>query len=274
MELKLGKLGVWLSTTAFSPELARQAEKLGYGTLWAGGSPSGDLHDVEGLLDATEHVVVATGIVNMWKDDAVSVANSFHRVAGRYPGRFLLGVGVGHREATEAYRDPYHKMTSYLDDLDAHDVPVQSRVLAALGPRALRLAAERAAGAHPYLTTPEHTRRARLALGNERLLCPEQKVLLGSDPGQARASARATLKHYLALDNYRRNLLRLGWTAADLANAGSDRLVDALVLHGSAEEVARGVNAHFDAGADHVCLQPLSPEPLGTLSALAEVLLR
>ena len=153
-------------------------------------------------------------------------------------------------------------------------MPADRRALAALGPRVLRLAADRTAGAHPYLTTPEHTQRARQLLGAGVLLAPEQKVVLGTDPAQARAIARPVVEHpYLHLVNYRSNLLRHGWDEADLEDGGSDRLIDALALHGDAETISRGITAHLDAGADHVCIQALGPDPLATHRALAKVLL-
>jgi probable F420-dependent oxidoreductase len=273
MTIELGKLGVWLTGQNWSAELARELENLGYGALWVGGSPAGDLDAVEGLLGATEHVVVATGIVNMWKDDATRVAASYLRVTGRYPGRFLLGLGIGHPEGTEAYTRPVDKIVSYMDELDKGGVPASGRVLAALGPKVLRLAAQRTAGAHPYLTTPEHTRYARTLLGPGRLLAPEQKFVLGTGRAEARATGRHTVASYLRLSNYRRNLLRTAWTEADLRDGGSDRLVDALVLHGDASTVAAGVRAHWEAGANHVCVQPLGSEPLAALTALGKVLL-
>jgi len=235
-----------------------------------GGSPPGDLGVVERLLDMTERIVVATGIVNVWQDDAATVGASYHRITARHPGRFLLGLGIGHPEATQRYRQPYATLVSYLDRLDDLKVPAEGRVLAALGPRVLRLSAERAAGAHPYLVTPEHTRQARQILGDGPLLAPEQKVVLETDPDQARALARPRVqKPYLGLTNYLSNLRRLGWTDADFADGGSDALVDALAVHGDAEAVGRGVTAHLDAGADHVAVQVLDPDPLPALRALA-----
>jgi probable F420-dependent oxidoreductase len=272
MAIELGRLGVW-RRAEFSPELAVEVERLGYGAIWIGGSPGGDLEMVEQLLDATERITLATGIVNMWKDDAAPIAAAYHRITAKHPDRFLLGVGIGHPEATQAYRKPYDTIVRYLDDLDAAGVPVAGRALAALGPKVLRLAAERTAGAHPYLTTPEHTREARRILGAGPLLAPEQKVVLETDPAKAREIGRpAVAKPYLGLVNYTSNLRRLGWTEEDLANGGSDRLIDALAVHGDGETLAAGVTAHLDAGADHVCIQALGPDPLPAYRAVAEVL--
>jgi len=274
MTSELGKIGIWRPGRMLTPQLAQEIEKLGYGAIWVGGSPDGDLGVVETLLDATDHIKVATGVVNIWKDDAATVGASYHRIEDRHPSRFLLGVGIGHPEATQQYRKPYDKIVEYLDQLDAAGVPVSRRVLAALGPKVLRLAAQRAAGAHPYLTTPEHTRQARQVLGEGVLLAPEQKVVLNTDPRQARAIGRRAVENpYLHLVNYRKNLLRLGWDESDLDKGGSDRLIDALVLHGDAGTIARGITAHLDAGADHVCIQALDPDPLPTYQAVSEILL-
>ena len=180
-------------------------------------------------------------------------------VAARYPGRFLLGLGIGHPEATQEYQQPYAKLVSYLDELDELKVPAEGRVLAALGPKVLALSAQRAAGAHPYLVTPEHTRWARQVLGEGPLLAPEQKVVLDTDTERARAIARSRVQTpYLGLSNYLSNLRRLGWTDADFADGGSDALIDALVAHGGVDQVAARLGQHLDAGADHVVIQLLT----------------
>src|SRR6476469_4570900 len=271
MSIELGKVGIWRHSSGLTPEVVAEVEALGYGTIWVGGSPPGDLAVVEHLLDTTEHIAVATGIVNVWKDDAATVGASYHRITARHPGRFLLGLGVGHPEATQQYQQPYAKLVSYLDQLDDLKVPVEGRVLAALGPRVLRLAAERAAGAHPYLVTPEHTREARQILGEGKLLAPEQHVVLDPDVEKGRALARTALAYYLKLQNYTNNWRRLGFTDADLAGNGSDRLVDALVAHGDAQQVAARVTEHLDAGADHVCIQLIAPRGTDPLLGFAAV---
>ena len=270
MSIELGRVGIWRHPSGLTPELVADVVALGYGAIWVGGSPPGDLGFVEHLLDTTENIAVATGIVNVWQDDAAAVGASYHRITARHPGRFLLGLGIGHPEATQEYQQPYAKLVSYLDQLDDLKVPAEGRVLAALGPRVLRLAAERAAGAHPYLVTPEHTREARQILGEGKLLAPEQKLVLETDPERARAIARPrVVKPYLSLTNYLSNLRRLGWTDADFADGGSDALIDALAVHGDAAAIARGVTAHLDAGADHVAVQVLNPDPRPALRALA-----
>jgi probable F420-dependent oxidoreductase len=256
----LGRIGVWRRSVDLAPELAVELERLGYGTLWVGSSPGGDLAQVEELLSATSSLVVATGIVNIWKDEAEPIAAAWHRIAAAYPGRFVLGIGAGHPEAAGArYTKPYQALVAYLDALDEAKVPPTERVVAALGPRVLRLAAERSLGAHPYLTTPEHTRQARELLGAGVLLAPEQKVVLNADPAAARAVGRPVIANpYLALVNYTNHLRRLGYTDEDLANGGSDRLIDALLAHGDAATVAGRVTEHLDAGADHVAIQLLT----------------
>ncbi len=270
MSIELGRIGIWRQASGLDPELAAEVEALGYGAIWVGSSPDGGLGLIERLLGATDRIVVATGIVNVWKDDAATVGASYHRIAARYPGRFLLGLGIGHPEATREYRQPYATLVGYLDELDNLKVPAEARVLAALGPRVLALSARRAAGAHPYLVTPEHTRQARQLLGAGPLLAPEQKVVLETDPARARAIGRPRVQNpYLGLRNYLGNLRRLGWTDADLADGGSDALIDALVLHGDAETIGRGITAHLDAGADHVAIQVLGPDPRPALRALA-----
>ncbi|HKS45586.1 MAG TPA: LLM class F420-dependent oxidoreductase [Amycolatopsis sp.] len=274
MANELGKLGIWRAVWELNPELAVEVEKLGYGAIWIGGSPDGRLDLVDNVLDATERVVVATGIVNMWKDGAATVGASYHRIVAKHPGRFLLGVGIGHPEATQEYKKPYEKIVEYLDQLDEAGVPVRDRALAALGPKVLKLAAERTAGAHPYLTTPEHTREARQVLGDGVLLAPEHKVVLDTDTERARAIGRAAVENpYLHLTNYTSNFRRLGFTEDDIANGGSDRLIDSVVAWGTAESIAARLTEHLDAGADHVCVQALGDDPLPAYRAIAEVLL-
>ncbi|MBF6327495.1 LLM class F420-dependent oxidoreductase [Nocardia transvalensis] len=268
----LGRYGVWAHYSVFTPEAARELEGLGYDTLWLGGSPVAELPGVEALLEATEAQRVGTSIVNIWSAPAKQVAESFHRIDKRFPGRFILGVGAGHPEHTDVYRKPYDALVEYLDVLDEAGVPKERRALAALGPRVLELARDRTAGALPYLTTAEHTRQAREILGDGSLLVAEHKVVLDTDPVQARLTARPRVEFYLGLKNYVSNLKRLGFTDEDVAAPGSDRLIDALALHGTADQIADSLVAHLAAGADQVAIQVASDEFLPTLRALAPAL--
>jgi probable F420-dependent oxidoreductase len=253
----LGRFGVWLPTRSITPELAARIESLGYGAVWIGGSPDAELAWVEPALAQTTSLQLATGIVNVWSAPAPAVAESYARIESAYPGRFLLGVGVGHREHTQEYVKPYDALVGYLDELDAAMVPTSRRVLAALGPRVLQLAAQRSAGAHPYLTTPEHTAKARELVGRSVFLAPEHKVVLTTDTDEARAIGRETVEHYLGLSNYVNNWLRLGFTQDDVSKPGSDRLIDAVVAHGTPAAIAQRLNEHVEAGADHVAIQVL-----------------
>lgn len=268
----LGRFGVWLATRSITPDLAAQIEALGYGAVWVGGSPDADLAWVDPALERTTSLQLATGIVNIWSAPAPAVAQSYARIETAHPGRFLLGIGVGHRERTEEYVKPYDALVNYLDALDAAMVPTSRRVLAALGPRVLQLAAERSAGAHPYLTTPEHTAKAREQLGRSVFLAPEHKVVLTTDAEKARAVGRQTADRYLGLSNYVNNWLRLGFTQDDVRKPGSDRLIDAVVAYGTPEAIARRLGEHCDAGADHVAVQVLgAPNDEALVSALREL---
>ncbi|QUR66463.1 LLM class F420-dependent oxidoreductase [Mycobacterium spongiae] len=273
----LGKFGVWIGSRSLAPELAAQIESLGYGAVWIGASPDADLAWAEPALAQTTSLQLATGIVNTWSAPANTVAESYRRIEGAYPQRFLLGVGVGHREHTQEYQKPYDKLVEYLAELDAAGVPIGRRVLAALGPRVLRLAKERSAGAHPYLTTPEHTATSRELVGSSVLLAPEHKVVLTADRDEARAIGRQFVDFYLGLRNYVNNWLRLGFSADDVRKPGSDRLIDALVAYGTPDAIAERLHEHLDAGADHVAIQVLGASPgeqlLPTLSELARPLL-
>jgi probable F420-dependent oxidoreductase len=273
-----GAFGHYAMWQQLSPEQLREIESLGYGAIWAGGSPPAELAWVDPILAETSTLKLATGIVNIWTAEPGPTAESFHRIEKAYPGRFLLGIGVGHPEAHQEYRKPVEALTEYLDKLDEHGVPKESRVVAALGPRVLKLSAERSAGAHPYLTTPEHTAEAR-ALIPEAFIAPEHKVALTTDAEKARATGRKALEIYLNLANYLNNWKRLGFTDEDFADArsvageakpGSDRLVDAVVAYGTADAIATRLKEHIAAGADHVPVQVLTgPDKL--VPALAEL---
>jgi probable F420-dependent oxidoreductase len=271
-ELKpdLGRYGVWIFG-APTPDEAVEIEKLGYGAVWIGGSPAGDLNYVEPILEQTEALQVATGIINVWTAPAEQVAEAYHRIEDKFPGRFLLGIGIGHPEHTQEYRKPYDVLVEYLDALDSAKVPTSRRVVAALGPKVLKLAAQRSAGAHPYLTTPQHTGEARNILGPTVFLAPEHKVVLARDAEASRKIGRETVDFYLNLSNYLNNWKRLGFTDDDIAKPGSDRLIDAVVAHGTPEDIAKQLNEHIEAGADHVAIQVLGgPDKLlPTLEELA-----
>jgi probable F420-dependent oxidoreductase len=269
---ELGRYGVWLPTRSITPELAARIESLGYGAAWIGGSPDADLSWVEPALAKTSSLQLATGIVNIWSSPAATVAESYHRIEKDFPGRFLLGIGVGHREHTQEYRKPYDALVGYLDELDAASVPTSRRVLAALGPKVLALSAERSAGAHPYLTTPEHTAYARELVGGTVFLAPEHKVVLTTDADEARQLARQNIGFYFDLSNYVNNWRRLGFTEDDVRKPGSDKLIDAVVAYGTLEAIAARLNEHLEAGADHVAIQVLGGWPEDKLlAALGEL---
>jgi probable F420-dependent oxidoreductase len=265
-----GAFGHYSMWQQLSPEQLRDIEALGYGAIWAGGSPPAELSWVEPILEQTEKLQLATGIVNIWSAAAEPVAESFHRIDKAYPGRFLLGIGVGHPEANQEFRKPIDALSEYLDKLDENGVPKDRIVVAALGPKVLKLSADRSAGAHPYLTTPEHSAEARKVIGPSAFLAPEHKVVLTTDAEKARATGRKALEIYLQLANYLNSWKRLGFTDEDVAKPGSDRLVDAVVAYGTPEAIAARLKEHLTAGADHVAVQVLSgPDKL--VPALAEL---
>ena len=272
MAVDVGRIGIWASSGLWEDggklsqdgaQAAAELEELGYGTAWLGRA-EGNLELAEALLDATSRLVVGTSIVNIWMYDPPLVAASYRRVSDRHGDRLLVGLGVGHAPAVEAtgqhYVRPVQTMQNYLDELDAGEpgIPKDARALAALGPRMLQVAAQRSAGALPYLTPPEHTRRAREILGAPPLLVAEQKVVLDTDPASARALARRGVARYFELPNYTSNLKRLGFTDEDLAGGGSDRVIDAIVAWGDVDAIARRIGEHLDAGADQVAIQVLT----------------
>jgi probable F420-dependent oxidoreductase len=269
----LGTIGIWRRHQEGLGGV-REIEALGFGTLWLGGSPS--LADARPFLEQCSSLTVATGILNLWRHAPADVAAGHGRLRDEFGDRFILGVGVGHPEVTSNYRRPLATMRAFFDALDAAERPVprDERVAAALGPKMLDLAAERSLGAHPYLTTPEHTGFARERVGPSALVAPEVAVVVEPDVERGREKARAYAAPYLRLRNYTTNLLRHGFTERDLESCGSDRLIDAVVPHGSAGEVADAVRAHLDAGANHVCLQPVGHGgvPIEDYRALARVL--
>ena len=269
----LGRIGIWRRHQEGLEGVA-ELEELGYGTLWLGGSPAPA--DVRPFLEATRDLTIASGILNVWRHEPAEVAAEHGRLNDEFGGRFLLGIGIGHPEATSEYRRPLATMRSFFDGLDAAERPVprDQRVAAALGPKMLDLAAERSLGAHPYLTSVEHTRFARERVGPGVLVAPELTVVLEPDVERGRELARDFAGPYLQRSNYTANLLRNGFTESDVADGGSDRLIDAVIPHGPAEQLTEAVQAHFDAGADHVCLQPVGHGgvPLDDYRALARTL--
>ncbi len=270
--MRLSGMGVWSSQLRYgapaeSAEAAAELEELGYSALWIPDVGGAVFDAVEHLLAATTRTVIATGILNLWMHTPEDVAASYARLTGAHGDRFLLGIGVSHAPLIDSrepgrYRKPLAATASFLDGIDATEqpVPVDRRVLAALGPKMLSLAATRAGGAHPYLVTPGHTHQARAALGEGPLLLPEQTVILTDDADEARKIGTDWLRAYLALPNYANNLLRSGFSEDDVAQV-SDRLFNAIIAWGDEEAIMRRVTEHFEAGADHVCIQALGADP-------------
>lgn len=263
--LQLGRIGIWSAelrhgTEAQITEAAAELEDLGYGTLWIPGEMTPNLlGDLDRLLGATRSTTIASGILNIWMDAAPDVGTWWRGLAPDHAARFLMGLGVSHGATVgEAYRKPLSAMRDYLDQLAAEGIPAERTCLAALGPKMVELARDRTAGAHPYLVTPQHTAIAREALGSEPLLAPEQGVVLDTDPARARDLARPYVRGYGQLANYANSWRRLGFSEEDITTC-SDRLVDALFACGDVDVIAARVDAHFAAGADHVCLQVVVP---------------
>jgi len=275
--MDIGRVGIWtfaldLQPAAKAQEAAAEIEALGYGAIWIPEALGREAFTNSAvLLAGTKRIVVATGIANMWARDAMAMAAAQKTLAEAYPDRFLLGIGVSHAPLVgmrgHDYDKPLSAMRRYLDAMDsapfmaAGPAAPPKRVIAALAPKMLQLAAERAWGSHPYFVPPEHTAYARKLLGKGPLLAPEQAAVLETDPTKAREIARTHMATYLGLPNYVNNLKRLGFTDDDIANGGSDRLVDAIVVWGTVADVVKRVRAHHDAGADHVCVQVLDADP-------------
>jgi probable F420-dependent oxidoreductase len=274
--MQLGKLGVWapmdVLTAAEGAEFAQRVEAWGYSALWLPESRGRNvLVHSSWLLANTRNLIVAPGIANIYARDAMAMANGQRALAEQSGGRFLLGIGVSHPPMVAGlrghhYGKPVATMRAYLQEMAlapyvAPEPPEKPlTILAALGPRMLALSAELADGAHPYNVPPEHTAEARRVLGLGKLLCPEIWVLLETDPAKARSAARQALASYLKLDNYVNNWRRLGFDNDDLAGGGSDRLIDANVAWGTEEAIRKRIQEHWEAGADHVCIQSISPD--------------
>jgi probable F420-dependent oxidoreductase len=269
--VELSGIGIWSSQLRYgdpaeSAEAAAELDELGFTALWSPDVGGPVFNAVEHLLAATKQAVIATGILNLWMHAPTDVADSCAALTAAHGERFLLGIGVSHAPLIDArqpgrYRKPLTATASFLDALDAapRPVPVERRVLAALGPKMLTLAATRARGAHPYLVTPEHTATARSVLGDGPLLLPEQTVILCDNTDQVRSIGTEWLRAYLALPNYANNLLRSGFSADDLVQV-SDRLFDAVIAWGDEDAIMRRVAEHQAAGADHVCIQVLGAD--------------
>jgi probable F420-dependent oxidoreductase len=276
--VNLGEFGIWTTYRTVPPEQASEAaalaEQLGYGTFWLGGSPR--LESTRPLLEGSERIAVATGIVNVWQYEPAALAAEYAELARDHGERLLLGIGIGHPEATSDYATPLAKMNAFFDGLDAAPTPVprEHRCASALAPKMLELSARRGIGAHTYFVPVEHTRWARELLGPDALIATELACVLDSDPERARATARSYAEGYLRLSNYTRSLRRFGFEDADLTGGGSERLLDAVVPCGSAEHVVALAHAHREAGADHVCLQPVGVDgiPSAEWAALAAAL--
>lgn len=255
-------------------EAAKVAQRLGYGAIWVGGSPR--LKSLEPLLAATDRITVATSIVNVWQYEPEVLCDEFHALDAAYPGRLLVGLGIGHPEATQEYHKPLAKMRGFLDAIAAATQPIPRRqlIVAGLGPKMLDLSAERSLGTIPYFVSPEHTAFARARLAPPALVAPELAIVVDDEGDRARATARAYAKFYLALSNYTANLLRFEFEPADLEDGGSGRLLDTVVPQGSPADLAPHLHAHLDAGADHVCIQTLGVEgvPEAAWSAMASEL--
>jgi len=270
--VELSGVGVWSSQLRYgdqaeAAEAAAELEELGYSALWIPDVGGPVLDSVQHLLRSTRRTVIATGILNLWMHEPADVASSYASLTAAHGDRFLLGIGVSHAPLIDSkepgrYRKPLAATRSFLDGLDSAErpVPVDRRVLAALGPKMLELSATRAAGAHPYLVTPEHTASARETLGTGPLLLPEQTVILCDSRDVARPIGTEWLRSYLALPNYANNLLRLGFSPDELASV-SDRLFDAIIAWGDEDAIVRRVREHQEAGADHVCIQALEANP-------------
>lgn len=263
-ERRLGRIGIWSLELRFgnrdqAADAAAELDDLGYSALWIPGGVGGDVTgDIDRLLDATSRATIATGILNIWKHDPAEIAAWWLALPDDRRQRVLLGLGVSHAHVVgEAYRKPLSVMRDYLDQLDGAGLPQKARCLAALGPKMLELARDRAAGVHPYLITPAHTALAREALGPDKLVAPEQGVILESDPVRARELARAALASYQSYPNYQNSWRRLGFTDDEIASV-SDRLIDALFAWGDADKIAERIDEHFAAGADHVCIQAIT----------------
>jgi probable F420-dependent oxidoreductase len=262
--MDFGEYGAWTSYRAIGEEnagaAAAAAEAAGLGTFWLGGSPR--LAQVRGLLEGSEKLTIATSVVNIWAYDPADLVREYSELEAEFPGRVGVGIGVGHPEATSDYKRPLSALEGFLDRVDAaaEPIPAERRIVAALGPKMLAMSGRRSLGTIPYFSSVDHTRAARAAVGSDALVIPEVAYVLDEDPERARATARRYASLYLGLRNYTKALLDHGFEQADIEDGGTDRLIDHVIPHGSATDVAASVRAHREAGADHVALQALGAD--------------
>jgi probable F420-dependent oxidoreductase len=276
--MNFGDFGAWTSYRRIGEEnageAARAVEAAGLGTLWIGGSPR--LEEMRPLLEGSEKLLVGTSIVNIWGYDPTDLVAEYAALEADFPGRLCVGIGVGHPEATSDYKRPLSNLEAFLDGIDAAEepIPVDRRIIAALGPKMLAMSAKRSLGTIPYFTSVDHTRFSRETVGPDALVIPEIACVIDEDVERARATAREYAAMYLKLSNYTNALLQHGFEPADIENGGSDRLIDHVIPHGTAQDIAAAARAHVEAGADHVALQTIGAEgvPADEWQALAAAL--
>lgn len=271
----LGKVGIWSMELRFGDPaqtntVAAELDELGFGAIWIpGGIDDAVLGDVDRLLSVTKNTVIATGIINLWKHEPKDIADWFDGLSDDHKSRTMLGIGISHGPIIgENWNKPIARTKSFLDALEAAGMAMEYTCIAALGPKMMALSGQRTAGAHPYLTTPEHSAEARAILGSGKLLAPEQGVIFETDPAKVREVAEAALANYRMLPNYCNNWIRLGLSKEEDIDPVSDRLIDALFAYGSTDAMAARVKAHHDAGADHVCVQVISGAMGGDLDVV------
>lgn len=271
----LGKVGIWSMELRFGdPDqtnaVVAELDELGFGAVWIpGGIDDAVLGDVSRFLSMTKNIVIATGIINLWKQEPKDIADWFKGLSDDHKSRVMLGIGISHGPLIgEEWNKPIPRTKAYLDELEAAGMAMDNTCLAALGPKMMALSGERTAGAHPYLTTPEHTAQSRKILGPGKLLAPEQGVIFESEPAKVRQVAEAALANYLQLPNYCNNWMRLGFSKEEDLEPVSDRFIDAIFAHGGTDAMAARVKAHHDAGADHVCVQVISGAMGGDLKVV------
>jgi probable F420-dependent oxidoreductase len=262
--MDFGDYGAWTTFQRIGSEnageAARAVEEAGFGTIWIGGSPR--LAQMRPLLESSEKLVVGTSIVNIWGYDPADLVREYAEIEADFPGRVCVGIGVGHPEATSDYKRPLSNLEAFLDGIDAaaEPIPTDRRIIAALGPKMLTMSARRSLGTIPYFTSVDHTRFSRETVGPDALVIPEIACVIDEDVERARATAREYAKFYLALSNYTNALLEHGYDQADIEGGGSDRLIDHVIPHGSAADIAAAVREHVEAGADHVALQSVGAD--------------